>query len=75
MEQGIVIESWPGRVDAEGRVLIPQNSRQRMGWKRGTELVIESDGDSLRILSLDKFAKELPSVDHGNQDRNAPMEK
>lgn len=54
--------TWPAELDAAGRVLIPGEPRQAMGWGQGTRVVIESDGDSLRLLSLERFTREVQAI-------------
>jgi bifunctional DNA-binding transcriptional regulator/antitoxin component of YhaV-PrlF toxin-antitoxin module len=55
-------QSWPAQIDSSGRLLIPAESRHALGWDRGTSVVIESDGDSLRVLTLDQFTKEVQEM-------------
>ena len=55
-------QSWPGQIDSSGRLLLPAESRNALGWGRGTNVVIESDGDSLRVLTLDQFTKEVQEL-------------
>lgn len=54
--------TWSSQIDASGRLLIPVETRNAMNWQRGTEVVLESDGDSLRILTRDQFTKEVQSL-------------
>ena len=62
MELREELRSWPGHIDASGRLLIPAESRQALGWDRGTDVVIESDGDSLRVITLDRFTQEVQAL-------------
>ena len=55
-------QTWPAQIDGSGRLLIPAETRRAMGWERGTEVVLESDGDSLRILTRDRFTKEVQAA-------------
>ena len=52
-------QSWPSQIDSSGRLLIPAASRRALGFDPGTSVVIESDGDSLRVMTLDQFTKEV----------------
>ena len=56
------VRTWRGRVDPSGRLLIPAESRATMGWGRGTDVVLESDGDSLRVMTLDQFTREVQAM-------------
>ena len=40
------------RVNQNGRVVIPASFRKRLGIRTGDEVVLEMEGDELRILSL-----------------------
>lgn len=62
MEHRTDAKSWPSQIDASGRVLIPAETRQALGLDRGTEVVIETYGDSLRILTLEQFTKEVQAL-------------
>lgn len=66
-------QSWPAQIDSSGRVQIPAESRHALGWKRGTDVVIESDGDSLRILTLDQFTKEVQEL-FGRPEPGEPLQ-
>ncbi|MBS0206927.1 MAG: AbrB/MazE/SpoVT family DNA-binding domain-containing protein [Planctomycetes bacterium] len=55
-------QSWPAHIDASGRLLIPAEARHAIGCDRGTDVVVESDGDSLRVLTLDQFTKEVQGL-------------
>lgn len=55
-------QSWPSQIDSSGRLLIPAASRRALGFDPGTSVVIESDGDSLRVLTLDQFTKEVQDL-------------
>jgi AbrB family looped-hinge helix DNA binding protein len=39
-------------VNQNGRVVIPASFRKRLGIRTGDEVVLEMEGDELRILSL-----------------------
>ena len=56
------VRSWRGQIDSSGRLLIPAESRSAMGWERGVDVVIESDGDSLRVLTLEQFTREVQAI-------------
>lgn len=62
MQTGGESQSWPGQVDSAGRLLIPAESRHALGWQPGTKVVIESDGDSLRVLTVNQFTKEIQAL-------------
>lgn len=62
MKNGYQIDSWSGQIDSSGRLLVPAGAREAMKWKQGTKVVLESDGDSLRILTRDQFTKEVQSL-------------
>ncbi len=40
------------RLNQNGRVVIPAEFRKRMGVRAGDEIVLQMEGDELRILSL-----------------------
>jgi AbrB family looped-hinge helix DNA binding protein len=40
------------RVNQNGRVVIPAEFRKRMGIRAGDKIVLQMEGDELRILSL-----------------------
>ena len=56
------VRTWRGQIDSSGRLLIPAESRAAMGWGRGTDVVLESDGDSLRVMTLDQFTSEVQAM-------------
>lgn len=56
------VQTWRGQIDPSGRLLIPAQSRAVMGWQRGTDVVIESDGDSLRVMTMDQFTREVQAM-------------
>lgn len=56
------VQTWRGQIDPSGRLLIPAESRAAMGWERGTEVVIETDGNSLRVISLEQFTREVQAI-------------
>lgn len=62
MQDGGEAQSWRAQIDSAGRLLIPAESRNALGWERGTDVVIESDGDSLRVLTLHQFTKEVQAL-------------
>ncbi len=62
MQNGETEQSWRGKIDESGRLLIPAETRSAMGWERGTDVVIESDGDTLRVMSLDQFTREVQEL-------------
>lgn len=62
MEHRTEGKSWASQIDASGRVLIPAETRQALGLDRGTDVVIESDGDSLRIMTLEQFTREVQQL-------------
>ena len=59
MQINEINQTWHGQIDSSGRILVPSPARQVMGWDSGTEVVLESDGHSLRVLTLDEFTKEV----------------
>ena len=56
------VRTWRGQSDSSGRLLIPAESRAAMGWGCGTEVVLESDGDSLRVMTLEQFTREVQAM-------------
>lgn len=62
MEHRTDAKSWATQIDASGRLLIPAETRQALGLDRGTDVVIETDGDSLRILTLEQFTREVQDL-------------
>ena len=62
MQIGEEVLTWRSQIDGSGRLLIPAESRQTVGWDRGTDVVIESDGDSLRVVTLDQFTREVQAM-------------
>ena len=51
--------TWCVQIDPTGQMPIPRLARQALGWDAGTQLVLESDGHSLRLLTLSEFTQEL----------------
>ena len=47
------------KLNADGRFVLPATLRQSIGVKPGDTLVIESDGDSLLVRSLDQVIREV----------------
>ncbi|MBM4406291.1 MAG: AbrB/MazE/SpoVT family DNA-binding domain-containing protein [Chloroflexi bacterium] len=39
------------KIDSAGRILIPASSRKRLGVKPGDQVVMLTEGDSLRIMT------------------------
>ena len=62
MQNDREVQTWRGQIDASGRLLIPAESRAAMGWGRGTDVVLESDGDSLRVMTLEQFTREVQAI-------------
>ena len=62
MDSHHISRHWLGQIDAAGRFLLPAECRKVVGWDRGANIIIETDGDSLRILSLDRFTEEVQSL-------------
>ena len=52
-------QTWHGQIDSSGRVLIPSSTRHAMGWEPGTPILLESDGHSLRMLTMAEFTQEV----------------
>lgn len=56
MEERHALSSWPTKIDASGRIMIPADARSGKGWGVGTELVLEEGEDgSLRLVTLEDF--------------------
>ena len=50
--------SWPIKMDASGRILVPAEARKIHGWDKDTHLVISESADgSLRLLTFDQFVE------------------
>lgn len=65
MENNQDVASWPTRLDATGRLVIPADARQSQGWTQGEELVLaKNDDGTLRILTLRQFLSEVQSYFH-----------
>lgn len=47
------------KLNTDGRIVIPAAARKELGIAPGDTLVIESDGDSLLIRSLDRVVREI----------------
>lgn len=62
MGNGESNQSWPAQIDGSGRLHLPAESRSALGWPRGMDVVIESDGDSLRVMSLALFTREVQDM-------------
>lgn len=54
--------TWAAEIDSSGRLLIPAEARDAIGCNRGADVVVECDGDSLRVLTLDRFTKEVQAA-------------
>jgi len=51
------------RLGQKGRVVIPAETRARLGWDPGTPLVLTEDADELRLISaFDALARARASV-------------
>jgi AbrB family looped-hinge helix DNA binding protein len=46
------------KVDSVGRVLIPANTRQRLGIEQGDEVLIEADDNGVRITTAKQALKQ-----------------
>lgn len=62
MQTNEISQTWPAHIDASGRLLIPAAARHAIGCDRDTDVVVESDGDSLRVLTLEQFTKEVQTA-------------
>jgi AbrB family looped-hinge helix DNA binding protein len=51
-------ETFRARVDSVGRVLIPANSRQRLGIHQGDEVIVEVDDQGIHITTAERALKE-----------------
>jgi len=51
-------EIFRAKVDSVGRVLIPANTRQRLGIGQGDEVIVEVDDHGLHITSAAQVLKE-----------------
>ena len=72
MQIGEEVLTWRSQIDGSGRLLIPAESRQAMRWDRGTDVVIESDGFSLRVVTLDQFTREVQAM-FGRSEADEPL--
>jgi len=60
MEISEVCPSWPIKMDASGRIMVPAEARKLYGWDKDTHLVMDqTDDGSLRILTFDQFIKNV----------------
>ena len=46
------------RIDASGRIVIPADAKLRHKLKEGDAVVMEEDGDGLRLRSIDDVVRE-----------------
>lgn len=54
--------TWPARLDANGRIVLPSEARRECDWPDGTQLVIEMlDDHTLRLTSFDRFVNHVQS--------------
>ncbi len=63
------IHTWLGEIDGFGRVCLPKELRQFVDWTGHGTIVVESDGVSLRLMSVEQYAEELCSLigDHATR--------
>lgn len=52
-------DTFHARVDAAGRVLIPAESRERLGIHAGDTVAIKIDENGLRVTTLEQQVKEI----------------
>lgn len=58
-------EVFRAKVDSVGRVLIPANTRQRLGIEQGDEVLIEADDEGVRITTAKQALKQAQAYFSG----------
>ncbi len=51
-----------GRIDKQGRIVIPTEIRQELGFEPDEPLSLVVEGNSLRILTLDQAVKNAQAI-------------
>ena len=51
--------TWSGQLTESGGIHLPAAARDAIGWSAGTEVVLEWDGHSLRVLPTADFTREI----------------
>lgn len=60
MEISDLGQSWPIKMDASGRIMVPSEARKLHGWDKDTHLVIEQGDDgTLHILTFEQFIANI----------------
>jgi len=57
-----VVKEERVRMSAGGRIVIPQHMRQAMGVEPGHELLLQMDGDALRVYSLQSAVRRSQAI-------------
>ena len=50
------------RLWTKGQLIIPRDVREGLGWRPGTELVVESDGKRLVLRQRERTERPLDAV-------------
>lgn len=56
------IQTWLARIDESGCLQLPEELRQKPDWAGTGDVVLESDGVSLRVLPVTQYAEELLAI-------------
>ena len=51
--------TWPTKIGAQGRILIPIEARKDIGWGEGTSLVICRNDKGLELMTRDQFVERV----------------
>jgi AbrB family looped-hinge helix DNA binding protein len=62
VEAGVSSRSAKVRLDAEGRVTIPEHIRNRLSLKEGDTLVVSADGDAVRLLTIPAAVRRAQAI-------------
>lgn len=73
MDESHLGQSWPIRMDAAGRIMVPAEARKLHGWGKDTQLVIEEgEHGALRVITFEDFLVKVQQhfIDKFGKDRS-----
>jgi AbrB family looped-hinge helix DNA binding protein len=51
--------TWPAKIGAQGRIVIPLEARELAGWGAGDELMVCRSESGLELMTCDQFIKQI----------------